>query len=273
MLSRITLALLTLFWVMMNFLLWRSEFGGSAHRGGAVPLSLVWQKILTAPDDSPLDIVHRGQKIGYCRWVANVGQELATGKISTDEIPPEGMVKALSSYRIDLGGSVALGDTRNRLRFDFDLKLTTNHVWQEFSLQLKSPPDASWEISSLAAAQTIHLRTQDEGGVSERVFKLAELENPQLLMQEFGLPVPLELLGAFGFPSGARKAAPLSLGLTWEARNDWFAIGQTSVRAYRLQAKVLDRYRIIIMVSQVGEILRVELPDDLILANNKLTSL
>ena len=40
--------------------------------GSSVPVELVWKKILTAPDPSRLEIMHNGQKVGDCQWMANV---------------------------------------------------------------------------------------------------------------------------------------------------------------------------------------------------------
>ncbi len=61
--------------------------------------------------------------------------------------------------------------------------------------------------------------------------------------------------------------------VTWKARNDWVVMGHTSVRAYRLEATLFDRFRMMIIVSRVGEILRVELPDGWQLINDQLYSL
>ena len=63
------------------------------------------------------------------------------------------------------------------------------------------------------------------------------------------------------------------LGLKWKARNDWIKIGHNSVRAYRLEASLFDRYRMLILVSGVGEILRVELPEGWELVNDQLMNL
>ena len=45
-------SVILVFWLVMNGLLWRSEFGSGNKTGSTVPTSLVWEKILTAPDDS-----------------------------------------------------------------------------------------------------------------------------------------------------------------------------------------------------------------------------
>src|SRR6478735_523080 len=119
--SRIIFLVITLFWLTMNVLLWRSEFSPQKTVGSAVPLETVFNKILTAPDASSLEIYHHGKKIGFCRWSASVGAEAS--KNFSEEFEPEGMVEQLTSYSLDLEGNVTLPDTTNRLRFDLNLKL------------------------------------------------------------------------------------------------------------------------------------------------------
>ncbi|MDB6111148.1 MAG: hypothetical protein JWR69_2898 [Pedosphaera sp.] len=272
MFSRIALILIVLFWVTMNVLLWRSEFGRQNTPGSTVPVAMVWQKILTAPDNSSLEIHHHGEKIGYCRWAAILGQSPASLRTNPPaEDSPEAMQTRFSDYRIDFEGNAVLGEMANRLRFDFSVRFSTNHVWQDFRLRLNLRPSA-WDISSRASEAAIHVRSEDDDGKSERIIKFADLQNPEALAREIELPMLLPL-SAFGWPRGEGASVPQSLGLKWEARNDWFTIGHTSVRAYRLQARLLDRYQVVVIVSTVGEILRVELPDELVFVNDKLTNL
>src|SRR3954471_11891425 len=101
MFSRLALLLITCFWVTMTVLLWRSEYGGQNQVGSTVPVTLVWQKILTAPDSSSMVISHHGEKIGFCRWAAIVGQNAANPVANASDAPPEGMVEKFSDYRID----------------------------------------------------------------------------------------------------------------------------------------------------------------------------
>ena len=61
--------------------------------------------------------------------------------------------------------------------------------------------------------------------------------------------------------------------MQWEARNDRLQIGNNFIRVYRLEAKFFDRYKISLFVSPVGEILRMELPAGITLANDALTTL
>ena len=49
---RITFLIVTAFFVTMNVLLWRSEYGARGHQGSPLPSELVWEKVLTSPDNS-----------------------------------------------------------------------------------------------------------------------------------------------------------------------------------------------------------------------------
>jgi len=275
MFSRITFPLITLFWLTMTYLLWRSEYVGQNQVGSNVPVELVWRKILTAPDNSSLQMMHGDHKVGYCRWASNIGLDLAAARMLADDAPPEGMAGAPANYRLDFEGNVAVDGLPGRLKFDSEIKLSSSNTWQEVHVRLKIGSEA-WEVHASAALQTVQLLTSDRrGGIeskSEREFKFSELQDPAALMQEFNLPASFGMLGMLGPLPGGQKG-DLSLGVHWTARNDWIKIGQTSVRAYRLEATVLERYRMRIIVSQVGEILLVDLPDGWRLENEQLISL
>ena len=65
----------------------------------------------------------------------------------------------------------------------------------------------------------------------------------------------------------------MSLGLDWKARTDWLNIAHERVRAYRIEARLLDKYRAALVISRVGELMRVELPAGVQLVNETLTNL
>jgi hypothetical protein len=130
MLSRLTFLTLALFWLTMTYLLWRSEYVGQKKSGSNVPVDLVWRKILTAPDNSGLEIRHNKQKVGYCRLASSIGQELAMGKFLNDSLPPDANSTIITGYRLNLEGNVALSETPGRMKFDFEINLDTNEVWR-----------------------------------------------------------------------------------------------------------------------------------------------
>ena len=258
--------LIATFWLTMNALLWRSEFRDSDQPGNVVPVAMVWEKVLTAPDDSQLEIRQRGKQIGNCRWAANVGEELATGRVVREEMP-SGQVKKLGSYSIDIDqGTIYLGGPTNRVKFDVSLKFSTNHSWQAFQVQ-GTKRRSHLELRADAAGETVALQIKDEDDLWERTFTFAELRQPDKLLAEFGGPLAVSLLGRLGGMKSLGDLKKLSLGLNWEARQDSLKFGHSRIRVYRLSARLLDRYPLVVLVSRTGEILRMELPNDITLVN------
>jgi hypothetical protein len=269
MFHRVFFPLVALFWITMNVLLWRAEFGGRGETGSTVSAEVVWQKILTAPDDSNLEVRWNGKRIGYCRWVANIGEERATGRIASEDYEPEGMVKQLTGYTIDLEGNLLAGEVPSRVRFSVHAGFATNHLWREFRVRVALRP-GTWELETKAAAEELRLKYDDGGGeLWARTFSYDELRNPRKLIEEMGGPPAAALLNV---AAPLEQAPDLSLGLRWEARNDWLTIGHAQVRVYRLQARLLDRYQAVVLVSRVGEIMQVELPNGIRLVNEALTN-
>ncbi len=110
MVKRMYFPLVILFWVIMNVLLWRSEMDSHQSNGSRVPIATVWERILTAPDSSALQIFHRGQKIGFCRWVATI-DETAIGRTEAEQEAVGGRVRAFTGYTIDLDGNLLLDES------------------------------------------------------------------------------------------------------------------------------------------------------------------
>ena len=70
MLSKTVIIVITAFFIIMNALLWHWELGGRNDLGSPVAPRTVFERILTAPDFSSMEIIHHGNKIGHCRWGA-----------------------------------------------------------------------------------------------------------------------------------------------------------------------------------------------------------
>jgi len=266
MLSRVVFILTAAFWVLMNVLLWRAEFGPHDPAGSPVPVQLVWQKILTAPDSSSLGIVRDGKKIGFCNWVTSVGEEWA--ELNDANLPASGPGKP-RSYRLRLEGNAIVAEWTNRIRFEGTLKLAANGAWQDWGGRLSLRPVVC-VIHASAADQTVQVRAQADGEYFERVFTFSELQNPGPLIGEFMGPLAGRLSDGMGLPLGLPDAGVLARGMVWEARETTLRIGEAQVRVYRLQTRLLDRYPVTLMVSRVGEILRVELPGEVVLVNDQL---
>ncbi len=254
MISRILFLTIAIFWVAMNVLLWRAEYG-SRGSGTPVPADLVWRKVLTAPDASALTIYQDGKKNGFAEFSTSVEQAMAG--LDEDRPPPEGIVKQ-AGYQIRFDGNVGLGDFTNRLTFNGRIQFSSAHDWRELYLKLSSRANAV-EIRSVATNQTVGLKVNSDGAVVEREFTFADLQNPNQLLRslagDFGgdLVSGLEL-----FPAG-QNSATLAGGLRWQAHHARLMVGREPVSAYRLETQFLD-HPVVIYVSTLGEILRVELP-------------
>ena len=255
--SRILYGSIAVFWVTMNFLLWRAEY--STHGGGEpVPVELVWRKILTAPDASSLSIYQQGERSGFCEFSTSVEMEMA--KLDEDRPPPEGLV-ARAGYQIRLNGNTSLGEFTNRLRFEGRLQFSAKRQWRELNLKLSSRT-ATMEIHSVATNQTVHLKITNDDGVSEREFAFADLASPGMLLSAFGASFSGGLVDALDLPPLSDGTLAVAHNLNWEAHRDRLKIGSEPISVYRLETHVLG-YSIVIYASTLGEILRVELPDNL----------
>lgn len=277
---RLAFLVITAFFITMNVLLWRSEFRPQGE-GTPVPLANVWEKILRAPDDSDLEIFHQKKKIGHLRWAAGAGETVTTNAPATDDNLLEGMVRKVGGYTIDiLDGRLDLGEARKRIRFTMNSTFTTNHQWQSFNVQLIQRP-MSLDVGAFATNQTLSVSFRKGDETVQRSFTFAQLRDPMKLLHEVVGPVPLGLLtgGLLGGLSEGGAAPPLaalpalqklSLGLQWDSRQDWLKIGSAKLRCYRLHARLLEKQQVTVYVSRVGEILRVELPNDIVLQNTRM---
>jgi hypothetical protein len=274
---KIYFLLVSAFFVTMNVLLWRSEFGGRGQFGTPLPAETVWEKVLTSPDHSGLEIRHKGVKIGRANWWATISEAPAASLLNTDDVPPEGMVKTVTGYGLDCDGTVSLEDL-SRVRFTCGIKFNTNQSWQQIDVKITIKPFV-WEIHASAVTETLRFVAEDDEGRRDQSYPFSDLQSPEKLAKAFGGPLMPALLALSGLPktlpleSKPASPSPISLGLLWEARNDWLRIGRTPIRVYRIEAKLFDRFRAVFFVSPVGEILRVELPNDVMLMNEALMSL
>lgn len=262
--SRAVFILVTAFWLTMNVLLWQTEFG-SRKNTGAVPVEIVWEKILTAADDSSLTVFHGGKLVGACHLQTQVSEEWS--KIGDDNMPTGRPTKG-RGYRLRLDGSVVVPELTNRFRFEGDLKLDKKRVWQDVNARLTMRP-YTWEIHSVAADRNVHFSLRGGPAPINVVLRFSDLQNPAALTYQFLGPAAGDLAAEAGL---AGNAPAMALRVDWDAREDSVRIGHTAVQVYRLHTRILDRYEVSAIVSRAGEILRVELPDEFVLENDRLSA-
>ena len=264
MIPRIAFLLITVFWIAMNVLLWRAEYvpGGSGIR---VPMALVLQKVLTAPDISSLTVFQGGDRVGFCEFSTSVEQEMAT--LDEGKPVPEGLNNR-AGYQLRFNGNVSLGDFTNRLTFNGVLEFTRQRAWREMNLKVSSH-FATIEIHSLAAERTVRLIITSDDISTERVVSFDDLENPGGLLRAFAGSLGSDWIEGWDLPVVSGTPDLLAQNIHWEAHLDRLAVGRESVPAYRLEARVLD-HPIVIYVSTLGEILHVQLPGGVTAAFDQL---
>ena len=249
MLTRLTFFAIAAFWLTMNGLLWRAEYG-SHQDETPVPIELVWRKLLTAPDASSLSVYQNRDRMGYCEFSTSIGQEMAA--LDADRPPPE-CLAARAGYQVHLSGNIALGDFTNRLKFDGHLNFANTRAWREVSLRITAHGTAV-EIHSFATNPSVHLKITSDGGVVERDLAFADLQNPNALLRGLVGNVADTLLG---LPSLATPtAAPLP---PWRAIRTRVKIGTEWVPVYQVETELLGA-NFSADISTLGEILRVGLP-------------
>jgi hypothetical protein len=270
MLLRIGFIFVTLFWLTMNVLLWRAEYGAGKAAGSPVPIALVGEKILTAPDSSSLTIVHEGQRVGFCHWTTSVGEELSQLREEDDPTAPEGMVRRVTGYRVQLEGSVMPPDYDQRFRFECSLELGTRYDWRQFRMKINMRP-YTWAVHAVAQEERVAFTYEEGQAKVQRSLSFAELQHPERWAVGFAGPLLAAMLEALPVPLSVDGVKGLASSVRWDSRHGNLRLSHTPVRVYRLQGEVLERYRVVVWVSRVGEILRVELPGQVSLVNDQLS--
>ncbi|HTI73139.1 MAG TPA: hypothetical protein VMF06_24405, partial [Candidatus Limnocylindria bacterium] len=155
--GRIAFVAITLFWVVMNVLLFRGEMGGGRETVSEVPLDTVWQKILSAADNSTLELRHHGAHLGTIRWIPSIIE--ATAATNQDrvvnELAGDGMVNSLAGYRLDLEAAISGDEPSTRFKLRGQLDLNSNREWREWSLRLDRRPQA-WTVGMKTGETMVH---------------------------------------------------------------------------------------------------------------------
>ncbi|HZM04114.1 MAG TPA: hypothetical protein VFC44_13970 [Candidatus Saccharimonadales bacterium] len=264
--SRLLFTAIVAFWLVMNYLLWRSQAESHTRIGNAIPVQVVWEKILTAPDNSSLDIYDHDKKIGLCHWVVSSGRPMAAeNKSLEDDYAPDGALPPISGYNLSFEGNTSLAGT-NRVRFEFTLRLATNQVWQDFHLTLRFRPTIL-DIRALAAPQKIILKVQDNADAWQKIYKFSELQHPDSLLEDLGAGPVLSAIGASGLSLPTSSLLPLAEGIRWEAHEDWMQFGHSRVRVFRLETQLVGQH-FYLFISRAGEILWAEGPNKITFRND-----
>ncbi|HAV62881.1 MAG TPA: hypothetical protein DCY13_11015 [Verrucomicrobiales bacterium] len=264
--NRLLTAIFGLFWLVMLGLLCWSEFGGQRHLGSAASLETVWEKILTSPDASPMEIRMDGEGIGWCTWTPTI---LEAGPVSTgsaDARNLEGMIRQVKGYNLTIKGAFSFLDDTNRYQIKADINFSDLNQWSDFALGFNDR-EQKIHLSSSIESRELALHMDGPMQIDTR-FGFDQLQNPAQLAGQLGGPLTALAFANFPFLPRGTNGAPLMGNLKWTAEYDWIEIQKQRVRCYRLSTRILDRQEISVFVSRVGEILRIELPGGFQLVND-----
>jgi hypothetical protein len=185
-------------------------------------------------------------------------------------VSPEGLVRQIRGYQLDLTGSLHPPDSDLRLRFSGRLLLTPQHDWKAFQLELVSRPtiiEASADLED--GSMKISVNSPDLR--LNRTLRLDDLRSTEMMMRELLGPAAALLPDLLPLPLETSALPGLGVTLDWKASTDQFMIRQSPVPAYRLSARLFEDSSVVLIISRAGEILRVELPDEMVWTNDALT--
>jgi len=254
------------FWLAMLGMLCWSEFGGRRTLGLGASVETIWSKILTSPDASSMTIQYEGVDIGWCKWAPTILEAGTKSTGAEDARNLEGRIREVVGYQLVVEGGVSIPDDPARYQFKVQLMFDPDREWREFNLRFKDGVNTVY-LSSSAGERQLELKTEGRMELDTR-FDFADLENPSQLAGQLGGPLAAMALYNFPFlPRGTNGPSALA-SLKWEAHYDWTRILNERVRCYRLRTRVLERHEVDVIVSRVGELLRVGLPGGIVLTNN-----
>jgi hypothetical protein len=240
----------TLFWLVMNLLLWRREYGGIDGGGTPVSVEVVVEKLLTSPDPSTLELKYQGKTAGFLHWYPDPGEEPQS--VYSEEYVPQGMVVGGRSLEVRLEGNLTPPSGGAGLRLDVVLRLGVGREWESVSIQ--------------GGNRQLHLKIEADRALGEVAWNVktpgVTLEDRVLFSED---RKPAEVLGMLGgVAEPFLSLVPLDSleggGMEWSAELGWMPFGNSRIRVYRLRGRWQGGYEVEMLVNRAGEILRAELP-------------
>lgn len=269
--QRIAFAIITGFWLTMNFLLWRVEYLSRQQTASPVRVERVWQKILTSPDPSALEIYYKGNRIGNCKWVVGAGEEQIRAYVYNEDVSVQKPLPKPTTYTVDLDGNLMLREYKHNIRFYFHATMHSDQTLSNLSVRVNLGNSAV-QVNAWAKEELVEIRFEERDYFWARKFKFQDLGNPARLSEITGIPAigvlmpDLRAIGGTNFLGEASKLIKI------ESFYDTLTFGNSNIKVYKIEAKFMDRFKAVVYVSRAGEILKAELPEGLLLVNQALVS-
>ena len=109
--------------------------------------------------------------------------------------------------------------------------------------------------------------------VFSKRFTFAELRNPANILRSVGVPAGLLLLPELSSITRTNASASPRINLDWQSYYDNMTVGKTTMWVYRVEINLFKRFKAAIDISRAGEILKVELPNNIELVNEAFVNL
>ncbi|MGB0579102.1 MAG: hypothetical protein ACPGVU_05305 [Limisphaerales bacterium] len=290
MLKHLPLALITIFWLVMNVQLYRKDFQAADIAGGKVPMNLVWTKMLRSADDSFLYIFHGKKRLGDFRWSTDVVDFIAQNPDELEDdaeidlteedtiFMTDGMVLSPGNYNVEIrSGRINLREY-GTVNFEMLANFSTNNTWSSFELTLRQRRKLV-QFTANATNETITVTMNADGSEFLRELTFDDARSPQKLAAAMLGDSPVMgfaggLLAGLSTPEtqqsfGLDQMVKLAMN-SLEARQDWLHVGHSRLRVYRISIRLPNQEEIAIQISRAGEIMRVKMPNGIELRNNRL---
>lgn len=266
MLRRLFFVFILLFWMAMNFLLWRQEVVGIQLGGSAIDPEIVLQKILEAPDDSSLEVRHHQERIGFLRWKPTVEEAFDPASNNTQVIAPEGIVNRTLGYYVNIDSRLRIPEWKQQFRLFSRLSLHADRSWRDFNINFGY---AASHMAINASEDSPILTVEIDDGENQRNLQIPLRDMTSTLALLSGMSP-----GAGSFLADLNQRLPTGdfekTTFQWEASSGIMDVGHANLRVYRLRTNLPGGLPVKITVSRVGEILLVELPDQIRMINEVL---
>lgn len=239
---RISIAFILVFWAVMTGLMIRDTYYPNDTRFVEVPVRLVFDLFLAEAValNHTLDVYHETLKIGHAAFTIQPG--------SDDE--------NVSSYAILVNGSVQIPTETATVNANFNLvaKLADAERWQSFKLKFKAPSAQTEAVISWKQGDVL---PEVEVKKSGKVVMNTEMAQAVIDMKASlggGSDWPWQLL-----PSGA---LPDQKAFKPKAREGQMLLAGKRRRCYIVQLPVIPGNEVIFYFTEIGELARVELPQE-----------
>lgn len=260
--ARIALVTTALFWLVMNGLLWQSEWGDRFTADSGIDPGLVWRKLLDAPDSSTLTIRHQGRPLGTLEWHPSV---LETPRGDTTPAI-EGMVSTPAGHHLRVSLRFSGEDNPlNRVMVLGNIDLSPSNTLDRLQVRVDQRP-RSWEILTEGGSDRVRVVSEEGRRRFEQSFETRNLAALQVMAAPYLAALPAGMVP----PETWNRPESIARSVTVEARSDWMQVGRSRVKVHRVTARLPGKLEATAFISRAGELLKVQLPDRLQLVNEAI---